>query len=131
MREIDEEALAKLEQQAEVAGGGQVPPPPVPPGPTAVTTAPTPPEPAVPPRRVEPKDLPSAFAELLEAPRAVASGRGTVADPRVRMVDGRAVRASTVHLPLELYDQVDQIAKATGRSRSAIIEWSLQKLLAS
>jgi len=151
---LDEDAIRQFEDKAERAGGGTVQPlrpaeaapepaarPAAPaekaPEPATAPAAPAAkaaPEPARAPETAaegsETPSVPAAFAELLDEPRGVARGRGTVAEPRVRIVDGRAVRASTVHLPVELYDQVDTIAHATGRSRSSIIEWALQKMLA-
>lgn len=134
-RQLDDDAVEKLEAAAEAAGGGHLPtqpvavasPTPAVQPPAAASTAASPPSPMTP---VDPSNVPSAFAELLASPRGVARGRGTVADPRVRIIDGRAVRASTIHLPVDMYDRVDEIARVTGRSRSSVIEWALQKLLA-
>lgn len=137
-RKLDDAAVEKLEAAAEAAGGGHLPTQPMavsapvtpvtqPPAPALAAPTAAPPPSAVTP--ADPANVPSAFAELLASPRGVARGRGTVADPRVRIIDGRAVRASTIHLPVEMYDRVDEIARVTGRSRSSVIEWALQKLL--
>lgn len=68
--------------------------------------------------------VPMWVAELQQLPRA--SGTGTVEDPRVR-IDGVKTRSFTLHLPVDLIEELDNVRGRAPRGRliEAMIRHSL------